>query len=251
MKLIYPNLIASHPRVTACFTTREGGVSSSPYQSLNLAFHVGDNPKDVIQNHDILASQLGYNRNNLVHMKQIHSDVIIEIDKSYNFDTPPLCDALITNAPNIPLMVMSADCTPILLYDYINHAIGVVHAGRAGALSEILPKAIQQMTRSYKTNIKTLCVVLGPSIHGCCYEINESIAQAVEEKGYIDALIRKNEKLSLDVNTILLQQLDFLEVLHTNIEVIDHCTACQSDTYFSYRAHEQHTGRIAGVICLR
>lgn len=251
MKLIYPNSIASYPTVTACFTTRDGGVSSSPYHSLNLAFHVGDNAQDVLANHTLLASHLDYNHHTLVHMKQIHSDNIIEIDASHTFDTPPTCDALITNRTNIPLMIMSADCTPILLYDTQNHAIGVVHAGRAGALSEILPKTIQHMNKSYGTDINYLLVVLGPSIHGCCYEINDTIAQTVKERGYCKALLTKNDKVLLDVNTILLQQLDFLGVLQTNIEVIDHCTACQSDTYFSYRAHCQHTGRIAGVMILR
>ena len=251
MKLIHSNLISSHPNVTACFTTREGGVSSSPYQSLNLAFHVGDNTEDVFENHDILALQLGYRRQNLIHMQQIHSDTIVTIDKSHNFDTPPLCDALITNRLNLPIMIMSADCTPILLYDYHNHAIGVVHAGRAGALNAILPKTIERMKIEYKTNIDTLYIILGPSIHGCCYEINESIAQIVKEKSYANALRKQNEKIFLDVNTILLQQLDLLGVVHTNIEVIDHCTACKSDTYFSYRAHNQHTGRIAGVMMLQ
>jgi hypothetical protein len=251
MKLIYPNITAAVPNITACFTTRDGGVSSPPYHSLNLAFHVGDNAQDVLANHSLLASHLDYNPHTLVHMKQIHSDNIIEIDASHAFDTPPTCDALITNRPNIPLMIMSADCTPILLYDTQNHAIGVVHAGRAGALSEILPKTIQHMNKSYGTDINHLLVVLGPSIHGCCYEINDTIAQTVKEKGYCKALLTKNEKVFLDVNTILLQQLDFLGVLQTNIEVIDHCTACQSDTYFSYRAHCQHTGRIAGVMILR
>jgi polyphenol oxidase len=251
MKLIRSNLITLYPNITACFTTQDGGVSSPPYQSLNLAFHVEDNPKDVIQNHDILASKLLYNRHNLVHMKQIHSDTIIKIDESYNFDTPPICDAMITNITNIPLMVMSADCTPILLYDYIHDAIGVVHAGRAGALNGILPKTIQRMGEYYETKTKNILVVLGPSIHGCCYEINDSIAHAVEEKGYINALVRKDKKIFLEVNTILLQQLDFLGIPYTNIEVVNHCTACQSDTYFSYRAHAKHTGRIAGVICLR
>jgi len=251
MKLVYPNFIASFPNLTACFTTRHGGVSSPPYHSLNLAFHVEDHYKDVIANHTILASYLNYNHRNLVHMKQIHSDIIVEIDESHNFDTPPICDAIITDRPNIPVMIMSADCTPILLFDTKNNAIGVVHAGRAGALSDILPKTIQKMSSSYGTDVNFLCVVLGPSIHGCCYQINETIAHTVEEKGYPNALLKKNEKVFLDVNTILLQQLDILGIPYTNIEVIDHCTACQNDTYFSYRAHAQNTGRIAGIIMLR
>jgi YfiH family protein len=248
MKTISSSLISS-PHVTACFTTRHGGISISPYHSANLAFHVGDNPDDVVKNHDILADKLGFNRHFLIHMRQIHSDKIIITDETLSFDTPLECDALITNRPNIPLMVMSADCTGILIYDPIEKVIAAVHAGRAGALNDILPKTIKMMGEAFGSLSENLQIVLGPSIHGCCYEVNETIASECEEKGYDLALRREDKKVFLDVNSILLKQLSTLRI--ENIEVIEHCTSCKHEEYFSYRADAQHTGRIAGVIILR
>lgn len=236
----------------ACFTTRHGGISHFPYTSNNLAFHVGDNVHNVLANHNLLANKLGYERSKLIHMRQIHSDTIICVDDGMlNFDTPPQCDALITNRPNIPLMVMSADCTPILLYDPIRSSIAAVHAGRAGALNSILPKTIHKMEELYGTDPNDLLITLGPSIHGCCYEINTAIAEDTIKKGYANALHTEGEKLFLDVNTILEKQLDLLHIPQNHREIINHCTSCQCDTYFSYRAENQQTGRIAGVIMIR
>lgn len=249
MKTVSSTLLSSHPSITACFTTRHGGISKFPYTSANLAFHVGDDPDDVVKNHNLLSAKLGYNRQTLIHMRQIHSNRIVVVDKRLDFDTPPECDALITNQRNIPLMVMSADCTGILLYDPIQKSIGVVHAGRAGALNAILPKTIEAMNTEFGSQKKDLHVVLGPSIGGCCYEINESIALECEVKGYDLALRRENKKVFLDVNMILLEQLKALNI--ENVEVIEHCTSCKCAEYFSYRADAQRTGRIAGVIILR
>lgn len=249
MKIIASALLSTFSDISAGFTTRHGGVSKPPYTDANLAFHVGDDPIDVLNNHDLLASQLGYNRHSLIHMRQIHSDKITIIDDTFNFDTPPECDALITNIPNIPLMVMSADCTGILLYDPVQKAIGAVHAGRAGAVAEILPKTILAMEQHFGSHRENMHIVLGPSIHGCCYEVNEAIASECETKGYDSALKRENEKVFLDVNTILMMQLNHIGI--EKVEVIEECTACHHDRYFSYRADQQHTGRIAGVIILR
>lgn len=248
--LTFPSLLAS-PSLSACFTTRHGGTSQPPYTSNNLAFHVGDNPDDVVTNHDLLAKILGYDRTALVHMRQIHSDRILVVDKTHRFDTPPECDALITNRPDTPLMVMSADCTPVLIYDPVHGAIGAVHAGRAGALNEILPKTLIAMRDEYGTSIGDVRVAMGPSIGGCCYEINETIALEVNACGYGDALRVEGAKVLLDVTAILVMQLQTLGMKEEHIEVAWGCTACRSDTYFSYRADAQRTGRIAGVIMLR
>jgi hypothetical protein len=105
------------------------------------------------------------------------------------------------------------------------------------------------MHQTFGSHKEDLHIVLGPSIGGCCYEINETIALECETKGYGLALRREDEKVFLDVNTILLEQLKGLGV--ENVEVIEHCTSCRSDEYFSYRADAQRTGRLAGVIILR
>lgn len=239
------------PSLTACFTTRHGGISQIPFDSLNLAFHVHDDPDDVHQNHLLLAKKLGYEANALIYMRQIHSNSVVIITDEMDFNSPPECDALITNRLNTPLMVMSADCTPILVYDHTHNAIAAIHAGRVGALDEILPKTLHAMKIEYGTTAEDVLVFLGPSIHGCCYEVNETIARLTIEKGYESALRREATKVFLDVNTILVLQLDSLGVKKENIEVINHCTSCQCDTYFSYRANAHHTGRIAGVIMLQ
>lgn len=249
MKTLSPSSLSSFSNVTAAFTSRRGGVSKFPYTSANLAFHVGDDPLDVLKNHDLLAQRLGYDRNRLIHMRQIHSDRIVLVDETFNFDTPPECDALITNLTRTPLMVMSADCTPIVLYDPVHHAVAAIHAGRAGALNEILPKTVHTMGEVFGSKASDILGILGPSIGGCCYEINHSIASECEAKGYDSALRREDEKIFLDVNTILLEQLKTLGV--KNVEVIEHCTSCNREEYFSYRGDQRCTGRIAGVIILR
>ncbi|MCK9373520.1 MAG: peptidoglycan editing factor PgeF [Sulfuricurvum sp.] len=251
MKTISSPLLSLFSDITALFTTRHGGVSKPPFTTANLAFHVGDDPRDVLDNHDMLAKFSGYDRTKLIHMRQIHSDRIVLIDERINFDTPPECDALITNRPYTPLMVMSADCTPILVYDPVQRVIGAIHAGRAGALNAILPKTIERMGETFGSKIEDIRISMGPSIHGCCYEINGQIGAEVKEKGYSEALRKEGERLFLDVNTVLRQQLDALNLPQEHLEVIAACPACKSDTYFSYRADRQHTGRIAGVIFLR
>lgn len=249
MKTITPGILAPYSDIlTAAFTTRHGGLSQVPYDSANLAFHVGDDPRDVVQNHALLGQTLGYAKESLVFMRQIHSDLIVRAD-GYGFENPPQCDALITDQSALPLMVMSADCTPILLFDPIRKAIAAIHAGREGALQKILPKTIESLKEHYESDAADIIAVLGPSIHGCCYEVNGDIAQRTIENGYSGAVRHDGERVYLDVNTILLDQLEQSGV--RKIEVVDACTSCNHLEYFSYRADKQRTGRIAGVILLR
>lgn len=132
MKIYQSKILNNFSNLTHTFTTKDGGVSKKPYSSLNLAFHVQDNSANVITNHEKLASNLNYNKRTLVHMKQIHSDIVHIVSDDNNFDNPPTCDALITDKKNIPLMVMVADCSPILFYDKTKEVIAVAHAGRQG-----------------------------------------------------------------------------------------------------------------------
>ena len=239
-------------RVLSLFTTRYRGYSHAPYHSLNLAFHVNDNASNVFKNHQKLAKKLGYNYKHLVHMQQIHSDKIVIVDPTlHNFENPPECDALITDQPNIPLMVMTADCTPVLFYDPKQKVIAVAHAGRAGALKDIVPKTIQKMQNDFRSQLTDIIVVLGPSIGACCYEVGEKIAQEVTQRGYGLAVVYENEKYSLDVNAIIHHQLKEMELPPEHIEDLAICNACQNETFFSYRADKQKTGRFAGVLMLK
>ena len=244
-------LLTHCKQITHLFTTRYGGISKTPFDSNNLAFHVGDKADDVIKNHQKLAQQMGYDYRSLIHMRQIHSDKIVIIDTAvHNFENPPECDALITDQPNIPLMVMTADCTPVLLFDSVQNIIAVAHAGRAGAVKGIVPKTIEKICNDFGSKIENINVVLGPSIHGCCYEVGEKIANEVIGDGYGFAVINKEGNYYLEVNAIIHRQLDESGVKKENIEDLNICNACENRDFFSYRADKQKTGRIAGVLML-
>ncbi len=252
MQKLSSRLLNHYKQVIYTFTTRHGGMSTTPYGSNNLAFHVGDDHEDVLQNHLLLAKQMHYNYRDLVHMRQVHSDKIIIVDPEiHNFENPPECDALITNQPNIPLMVMVADCTPVLFFDPIKKVIAVAHAGRAGAIKGIVPKTITKMCNDFGSKVENIKVVLGPSISACCYEVGEKIANEVTADGYGFAVVAKKGSHYLEVNTIIHHQLQQSGIKKEHVEDLDICNACENQTYFSYRADNQKTGRIAGVIMLK
>lgn len=246
----YNRVLTHHHNLLASFTTRLGGVSLSPYGGFNVAFHVGDNPDHVRTHHETLATLLHYDRAKLVYMNQIHSDHVHILTDEDDFDHPPTCDALITHRRETPLMVMSADCIPLLVYDPTHGVIAAIHAGRAGALSAIVPKTLQTMKEVYGSHLHELHIAIGPSIQGCCYEVNATIAHEVKSLGYGTALRYEEEKIFLDVYTIVQQQLMTLGVLHIDVTQY-HCSACHHDEYFSYRADHQRTGRMGGVISLQ
>jgi len=245
-------LLTHHSNLAHRFTSRIGGHSKAPYKSNNLAFHVGDNEADVIANHQHLATQLNYDHTKLVHMKQVHSNLVLVVNpETDHFNAPPECDALVTNLVNIPLMVMVADCTPILFFDPIKKVIAVAHAGRKGALTNIVSETIKTMTERFSSDKNEIQIILGPSIHSCCYEVGEEVAQEVSEAGYHAALSLVDEKHFLDVNSIIRTQLQVLEIPEKNIEDLNICNSCHNLSFFSYRADKETTGRCAGVIMLK
>ncbi len=222
-------------------TSRYGGVSDVPYDSLNLALHVKDSPKDVLENRTIISEKHNFLIENLIYMEQTHSSNIAVI-KDASINRIENCDALITNVKNIPLMVMVADCIPILLYDPIKEVIAVVHAGRNGTFNEIAKKTVLKMASEFKCEASDILVYLGASIHKCCYEVGEEIARLVDDK-YKKI---RDEKWYLDLHSMNVDQLRSVGI--KEIEISSICTCCDED-YFSYR-REGITGRFAGILKL-
>lgn len=249
--MITSKLLADEAGLLHAFTERQGGGSALSYASLNLAYHVGDNAAAVDANHALLAEQLGYTRERLVHMRQVHSDRIVRCTPEMGFESRPECDALMTDIEGQPLMVMVADCTPVLLFDPRRRAVAAVHAGRAGALKNIIGKTVTAMHDAYGSDPTDLLAVLGPSIGRCCYEIGPEVAAEVEAAGCGTALSLRDGRRYLDVNRILLQQLETAGLPAGHIDNTGSCTACRSDRFFSYRAEGGTTGRQAGIIMLK
>jgi YfiH family protein len=244
-------ILQYHSNILHAFTTRHGGQSALAYACNNLAFHVGDNTRTVLSNHEHLARQLGYNRASLVHMRQIHSNRVVRVDRSFDFSTPPECDALITDEPDLPLMVMVADCTPILLYDPVAKAVAVIHAGRAGAFKKIVNETVIAMHAAFGSRASDLIAVLGPAICATCYEINETIFEEARRAGTAQEVIRSDGRYFLDIRAVLERQLKASGIKPEKIDHIRQCSSCEHEHFFSYRADGGTTGRMAGVIMLR
>ncbi len=244
------NLFHSFSNLEHAFTTKYGGVSQKPYDSLNLAWHVGDDAQLVETNHELLAKALGYEKNSLVHMKQIHSNLVHVVKKDDDFFTPKSCDALITNKKNRPLMVMVADCSPLLFYDDVQKVIAVAHAGRAGAFSNIVKKVVDCFMNEFACEPQNIYVTVGASIGVCCYEVGQEIYDEACAIGLKYAVNTRDGSFYLDVGKILQTQLLACGITKKNLEISDECTCCKNETYFSYRASGV-TGRFAGVLMLK
>lgn len=228
----------SLPKIKFFFTSKSDN---------NLAFHVGDNQNDVINNHKNLAIKQNYILDNLVYMKQIHSNIVKIIDKNDNFYNPLECDAIVTNNLHTPLMVMVADCTPILLYDENKSVIAAVHAGREGAFKNIVKNTLDAMTNQFDSQTKNIKVEIGVGICKDCYEVSDTIYNKALELNLEYAISKKGEKYFLDISKIILNQLLENGILKTNINIHKDCSCCDNEKYFSYRKEKQ-CGRFAGVI---
>ncbi|MBL3519985.1 peptidoglycan editing factor PgeF [Arcobacter lanthieri] len=206
----------------------------------NLAFHVGDNEKNVIRNRQNLALKMGYDYNDLIYMNQTHGNNIQIVDENY----PKLienCDAIITKSKNLPLMVMVADCIPILMFDEKKGVIAAIHAGRNSTFLKIAQIVAQKMIDEFDCKVIDIKVVLGASIQKCCYEVSSELALIVENSFGKEFINGRNIDLQ-GINKKLL-----LEIGIKNIEISSICTKCSNKPYFSYRK-DKNTGRFAGVI---
>ena len=229
-------------------TDRYGGVSNEPYDSLNLALHVGDNLKDVLENRIRVSEKYDFSIKNLIFMDQVHGDKVIMIEHAMD-NRMANYDALITNERKIPLMVMVADCIPILFYDPVKKAIGVAHAGRNGTFLRIAQKTITKMQEAYGSDVKDIMIALGPSIQSCCYAVGKDLADIATKNFGEGFIMKKEEEYFLNLQALNHRQLLDMGIQEEHIEISSTCTACDTN-YFSYR-REGETGRFAGFIMLR
>ena len=251
--------------VTHAVSTRLGGFSKPPFDSLNLALHVGDEPADVIANRKKFTRTLGFNLSDIVTPNQVHGDKIFRVDENYrgcgcnNYaDSIPETDALITDTPDLPLMLCFADCVPIFFVDVENRAIGLAHGGWKGTLKKIAAKTLGKMTLEFGTRPKDCLIGIAPSIGSCCYQVGGEVIERCKEAfpaNHGELLIERGGKIFLDLWRANVIQLLEVGVPEENIEVAGKCTCCENSWYFSYRAAQKknldRTGRIAALLALK
>ena len=285
--------LARLPWLVHGFSTRPGGASAlCNAQVLNLGFTDWDKPSKVEANRRAfvatLANSAAKHVPDLITLRQIHSDVIHEINGQPA--QAPRGDAAVTRTPGHLLAVQTADCLPILLVDTKRRAVAAVHAGWRGTLRRIAAKTLGRMRMLYGTRPADVVAAIGPGIGACCYEVGHEVVQAFASQfaearewfaappvsGFqkyapsFDDLATGVEPLGLKwltmappghepppprmyLDQVAANRWQLLDAgLRTkHIVASGLCTACRSDLLFSYRREQGHTGRLMGVVGIR
>lgn len=235
------------------FSTKHGGMSRGKIEGLNFGFRVGDDPDAVLQNYRLAADDLGLCYENFVLAKQTHTDNIrcvtrADAGKGITKDSDiEDTDGLITDEKNIPLVIFSADCVPILLAEPKRRVVAAIHAGWRGSVKKIAGKAVSKMIKQYGANANEIRAAIGASIGPCCFEVGEETAVLFPEN-YVTP--KQNGKFTVDLWRFNRDVLISAGLREENISIAGECTVCMQDKYYSYRAHREHTGRLAAFIQL-
>lgn len=171
-------LLSEYPNLSHAFTTRKGGVSTGLFDSLNAALEKEDNPDHVLENRRRIAHHLGAQADNLVTVRQIHSNKVIVVDRPIFNEERQTGDALVTATPGLLIGIITADCVPILLADPVSNVIAAVHAGWKGATSGIIKNTVETMVSLGATRHNILAAI-GPCIWQESYQVNQEFYDQV------------------------------------------------------------------------
>ena len=214
------------------FFNRKGGFSKGIYKSLNCGLGSNDNINNIRKNIDRVCKKIGCNKNNLILMSQIHSNIVHKVTKIPNKKLKG--DSLVTNRKGIALGILTADCAPILIYDPVNNLIGAIHAGWRGAYKKIVSNTLKKF-KFKGSNFKDLIVVIGPCISKKNYEVkrdffNKFITNEQSNKKFFNY---KNNKMYFSLSDYIKQ--NFLNLGVKNVEIIKKDTYKTSNNFFSAR----------------
>lgn len=242
-------------------SARLGGISSKPYDALNMGLHVGDDKEAVLENRRRYLNALEIKAEDVCSPQQVHGTKVLRVtvgDRgkgALDYESAIAeTDALITNALGVPLMLCFADCVPLLFLDPEKGAIGLAHAGWKGTVARIGVKTVEAMAKNFGTDPGKLLVGIGPSIGAECFDIGEEVARKFREAfpAYHDKILSRQEgKDHADLWEANRLQLIEAGVAAENVQCADTCTSCQHKWYFSYRADGGETGRLAAVMMLK
>ncbi|NNE36738.1 MAG: peptidoglycan editing factor PgeF [Gammaproteobacteria bacterium] len=229
------------PGIKAGISTRKGGYSQTPFDEFNLALHVGDNDTNVIQNRHQLKKYLNL-KLEPVWLNQVHKNRIINTGP--NQDT--VADGIISDTPEVPCVILTADCAPLLMCNAQGNKIGAIHVGWRGLVSGIIENAIHQ----FDTSSKDILVWIGPHIRDRYYEVGRDVFDACVslDKDLKNGFTTKDPNhwyanLEVMINIILNKQ-GIYQIFNT-----PYCTYKDQDLFYSYR-RDSDTGRMASMIWL-
>jgi YfiH family protein len=234
-------LLASIPGIVHGFSTRR-----AEHNEFTLGPTGSENPMIQINRARFLAAT-GMPGWPFLKLKQVHSDIILDMKDTSAANEPMEGDAAITRLGGAVLSVQTADCVPILLADRKGHAVAAVHAGWRGTAALIAAKTVARFVVDYGIPADDLIAVIGPHNAVCCYEVGEEVVEAMNDPATI---LRKPEWTRPHLNQALANQRQLIaagipegQIVSSNL-----CTQCRGDLFYSYRREGKLAGRMLSVI---
>ena len=242
------------------FSTRLGGVSPAPWDTLNLGANRGDERDNVRENFRRFCAAVGTDPAVLVKNHQIHSDLVRPVTFDDRMDDPASpgtfeADGLVTDQKGVCLTVFSGDCIPILLYDPRRRCIAAAHAGWRGTAAGIASRAVEKMAGDYSCNPADILAAIGPGIGPCCFETHTDVPDGLRSGlgAEAEAFFRPlpgGEKYQVDLKGANRRWLERSGLLPEHIALCPACTACSLDLFWSHRIQGQARGSMAAMIQL-
>ncbi len=242
--IIYKSsLLNSRNGIYHGFGARVGGVSNSPYNTLNLGLSIGDIPENVHKNRELFFQALKSDPQQFAQGVQVHGNTIQIVDHPGTFEST---DALLTIRKNIPLIIKTADCAPVILFEPEQEVIAAVHAGWRSVVKGILENTIRIMVENFDCEPEIIKCAIGPSIRSCCYEVKSDVSSRFPD----DVILWKNNKSYLDIPKAIQLRLIDQGIQIENIDDSQLCTACNEKLFFSHRRDKGKTGRMMTAVYL-
>ncbi|MBE9502982.1 MAG: peptidoglycan editing factor PgeF [Proteobacteria bacterium] len=260
IEILRSPLLQSFEGISHTFTTRRGGISPPPFDSLNLSSKTGDPQFNVSENISRLSEKLSI-KEDLFFLEQVHGNEVLTVGNTNAEHLYRQFDAAISKSHSIPLSILTADCLPLLIYDPQKKAIGAVHAGWRGTSCGIAEKTIKEMGRVFDCRAEDMVVAMGPSIGPCCYEVDKTVLDAFSQRGdkgleewsKASELCLKDKEKSWHFNLSEANRVQLLRlgIKENNISATSYCTCCTEELFFSYRRDGDKTGRLGAIIMLK
>lgn len=237
--------------ITHGFSLRTGGHSAPPFDSLNVARAVGDEPSAVRRNLQSLAQGIGYVPEALFELSQVHGNVARTV---VHRDDPIAVrqeegDVLVAIEPGLPIGIRIADCIAALIWDPRSGAVAGVHAGWRGVVARAADAAIERLVREAKADPGALRVATFPHIRACCFEVGDDVAATIAAaSNATDVIDHTHAKAHVHLWPVLQAQLLERGVAAEHIEDVPGCTHCEPQRFFSFRRDGKRSGRHLAVI---
>ena len=253
--------MAQYPSLVNAVFSRLGGESTGCYKSLNLGLHVNDDRASVLNNRDMVLNELGFPPDRFIAMEQVHSDNLEVLTRkdggrgAYSWgDAIPATDGMITGDKGLLLMAVVADCSVSLFYDPQKEVIGISHCGWRGTVKKLAFKTVKTMELKFGSHPSHIITGIAPSIGPDCFEVGQEVLSLFLESfgnAAEDFFQYKGEKIYLDLQKAIVHQLIKGGVKKENIEILNICTSCRTDIFYSHRKEAGKTGRNGVFIGLK